>query len=166
MKYRTDGALFMGTPSDTSLWMNITDSRDQGSPEWQPIYDNGKTIRFAATNDNILANQQNWSFPRILYMQHASDPVVWFNFNLVLNQPDWLKEPRGPDVSPKMIWYPFVTFFQVTVDQFFGVNVPNGHGHNYPNTIVNSWGSIVPPQGWNADKAKSLQDIINTYSNT
>lgn len=166
IKYRTDGALFMGTPSDTSLWLNITNHRDPGSPEWQPTYDNGQTVRFAATNENITNNQQNWQFPRVLYMQHASDPVVWFNFNLITKKPDWLNETRGPDVSPTMRWYPFITFFQVTVDQFFGVTVPNGHGHNYPNTIVNSWGAIVPPGGWNADAASKLQNIIAPYPNT
>jgi len=101
----------------------------------------------------------------VLYMQHASDPVVWFSFDLLLHEPDWLKEPRGPDVSPSMHWYPFVTFFQVAVDQFFGVSVPNGHGHNYPNSIVNEWGAVVPPSGWSQTKATALQAIINTYPN-
>lgn len=166
LKYRTDGALFMGTPSDTSLWWNITNNRDRGTPEWQPTYENGQTVRFAATNENITQNQSSWQFPRVLYMQHASDPVVWFNFNLITKKPDWLNEKRGPDVSPTMRWYPFVTFFQVTVDQFFGVTVPNGHGHNYPNTIVNSWASVVPPAGWNAGLTQKLQDIIANYQNT
>jgi uncharacterized membrane protein len=165
LKLSIDGALFMGTPNDTALWRKITDSRDASSPEWQPTYQNGQTVRFAASNEDILKNQQNWQYPRVLYMQHASDPVVWFSFNLPTSAPDWLKEPRGPDVSPNTHWYPFVTFFQVTVDQFFGVTVPNGHGHNYPNTIVNAWGAVVPPEGWNQQKAEQLQKIINTYSN-
>jgi uncharacterized membrane protein len=160
-----DGALFMGTPSSTVLWQNITQNRDKGSPEWQPIYEQGKSVRFAASTNDIQKDQNKWQFPRILYMQHASDPVVWFNFNLLLSEPDWLKEPRGPDVSSKMHWYPFVTFFQVTVDQFFGVTVPNGHGHNYPNTIVDSWAAISPPDNWNEQQALQLQSIINTYSN-
>lgn len=166
LKYRTDGALFMGTPSDTSLWGNITAARDIGSPEWQPIYQNSQTVRFAASNDDITKNQTDWQYPRVLYMQHASDPVVWFNFNLPLNNPDWLKEKRGPDVSPAMTWFPIVTSIQVAVDQFFGVNVPNGHGHNYPNTIVNAWASIIAPQDWNTEKAQKLQEIINKYQNT
>jgi uncharacterized membrane protein len=160
-----DGALFMGTPSSTALWQNITNNRDANSPQWQPIYEQGKHVRFAATNENIQQNQSTWQFPRVLYMQHASDPVVWFNFDLLLNKPDWLKEPRGPDVSNKIQWYPFITFFQVTVDQFFGVTVPNGHGHNYPNTIVNSWSAIAAPPNWNNEQATKLQSIINSYSN-
>lgn len=165
MKLSIDGALFMGTPNDTALWRKITDTRDEGSPEWQPTYQNSQTVRFAASNEDILKNQSSWQYPRILYMQHASDPVVWFSFNLPTKQPDWLKEPRGPDVSPNTRWYPFVTFFQVTVDQFFGVTVPNGHGHNYGNTIVNAWGAVVPPLDWNQQKADQLQNIIDSYSN-
>lgn len=160
-----DGALFMGTPSNTKLWQNVTNNRDVGSPEWQPIYQKGVSVRFAASNEDITQNQSIWKYPRMLYVQHASDPVVWFNFNLILQKPDWLKEKRGPDVSSKMKWYPFVTFLQVTVDQFFGVNVPNGHGHNYPNTDVNSWLAVTMPIDWNEQKTKNLQNIISTYSN-
>lgn len=163
IKYSTDGALFMGTPSDTGLWMNVTANRDPGSPEWQPTYKGGQTVRFAATNDDITKNSEQWQKPRVLYMQHASDPVVWFSFSLPLHEPDWLKETRGPDVSPRTHWYPFVTFFQVTVDQFFGVNVPNGHGHNYGNTIANAWAAVAPPSDWSQAKTDSLQTIINTY---
>lgn len=165
LQFLSDGALFMGTPSDTALWQNITNNRDAGSPEWQPMYENGKFVRFAATNNDITATMSSWQKPRTLYMQHASDPVVWFSFNLLLNEPDWLKEKRGPDVSTKTHWYPFVTFFQVTVDQFFGVTVPNGHGHNYGNTIANAWAAVAAPEGWTVEKTAALQTIINTYSN-
>lgn len=160
-----DGALFMGTPNDTQLWRIVTNARDVGSPEILPIYQRGLSARFAATNEEVTANQSTWQHPRVLFMQHASDPVVWFSFDLLLNKPDWLKEPRGPDVSPLTRWFPFVTFFQVTIDQFFGVTVPNGHGHNYPNTIVNAWAAVTNPPSWNSDKQDRLQAIIDTYSN-
>ncbi len=160
-----DGALFMGTPNNTEMWRNVTDHRDMGSPEWQPTYEQGTAVRFAATNETITADQAEWQFPRVLYMQHASDPVVWFSFSLPFQKPDWLREPRGYDVSESTKWFPIVSFLQITVDQFFGVTVPNGHGHNYANTIVNAWGAIVPPVDWNQTKAAELQKIIDTYSN-
>lgn len=163
LRLTSDGALFVGTPNETELWRNITAQRDKGSPEWQPIFQNGNAVRFADTNASILKNQTNWQTPRVLYMQHASDPVVWFNFDLLYNKPDWLNEKRGNDVSPTMRWYPFVTFIQVGIDQFFGTTVPNGHGHNYPNTIVNAWASVVPPPNWNQTKADRLQAIIDAY---
>ena len=160
-----DGALFMGTPNDTQLWRTVTQNRDTGSPEILPVYQNGLSARFAATNQEITTNPSTWQYPRVLYMQHASDPVVWFSFDLLLNEPDWLKEPRGPDVAPQTRWFPFVTFFQVTIDQFFGTTVPNGHGHNYPNTIVNAWAAVTNPQEWSQQKQEQLQKIIDTYSN-
>ncbi len=93
-------------------------------------------------------------------MQHASDPVVWWSFDLLASRPDWLAEPRGPDVSPDTRWFPVITFLQVTVDQFFGVSVPPGHGHNYVNTIVYAWENVVRPPGWTAQRSAELQALI------
>lgn len=163
MRLSLDGALFMGTPNDTRLWRTVTDSRDTGSPEWQPIYQNGTGVRFANTNADIARDHNTWQYPRILYMQHASDPVVWFNFDLLFHKPDWLREPRGPDVSSAVTWYPVITFLQVTVDQFFGTSVPNGHGHNYGNTVTSAWASITNPPNWSTEKATTLQSIIDSY---
>ena len=163
LRLTSDGALFVGTPNETELWRTITSQRDKGSPEWQPIYQEGTAVHFADSNEAILANQTNWQKPRVLYMQHASDPVVWFSFDLIYNKPDWLNEKRGKDVSPTMRWYPFVTFIQVGIDQFFGTTVPNGHGHNYPNTIVNAWVAATSPPDWSQSKSESLQKLINNY---
>lgn len=160
---RTDGALFLGTPSFSQPWADIVANRDKGSPQWQPIYQQGRAVAFAATNDDLASIHAEQS-PHILYMQHASDPVVWWNRDLLWQKPDWLKEARGPDVSSNMQWYPFVTFAQVTVDQFFGVTVPDGHGHNYGNTIVAAWSTIAAPPEWNASQGQKLQTIINTYT--
>lgn len=161
---RTDGALFMGTPSFSSPWIEITDSRDVGSPEIKPVYKGGKSVRFAATNQDINSNTPGpWDTPRSLFLQHPSDPVVWWNPSLILHEPDYLSEPRGYDVSPDTRWYPFITFIQATIDQFFGVDVPAGHGHNYPPTIVNAWASVTSPNDWNSAKASRLQDKINQY---
>jgi uncharacterized membrane protein len=160
-----DGALFVGTPSDTRLWSNITAQRDAGSPQWQPTYKNGTAVRFAHNAETINADQTDWEIPRVLYVQHASDPVVWFDFNLMTQKPDWLSEPRGSDVSPLMKWYPFVTFAQVAVDQFFGTAVPNGHGHNYPDVMVDAWAAVLRPQDWTTEKSASLKKIISGYKN-
>ncbi len=163
IKLSVDGALFVGTPSDTELWREITHQRDAGSPERLPTYKNGKTVRFASNKSDIDKNQEVWEYPRVLYLQHASDPVVWFDFDLVYSKPDWLNEQRGSDVSPTMRWYPFVTFIQVGIDQFFGVTMPNGRGHNYPDSIVNAWVSVTNPEEWSESKTLKLQQIINNY---
>jgi len=161
MTKRTDGALFQGTPNFSEPWGTVEQRRDAGSPEWQPIYQQGRTARFAATEDDLEKPGGPWFEPRVVFMQHASDPVVWWSYDLLTREPDWLKEPRGPDVSPETRWYPIITFLQVTVDQFFGVSVPVGHGHNYSNTIVYAWSNVVPPPAWTPALADELQALIN-----
>lgn len=160
-----DGAIFVGTPSTTELWQSITAARDAGSQQVKPVYDQGKTVRFASTKADIRAGTSRWQSPRVLYVQHASDPVIWWNYDLILHKPDWLSEKRGSDVSIRTRWIPFVTFFQITVDQFYGVNVPNGHGHNYANTMVDSWAAVAPAADWTEAKSDKLQAIIDTYTN-
>ena len=157
----TDGALFVGTPNFTEPWHYMELTRDPGTPEWKPVFENGRIIRFGPDSTSLFALDTAWESPRIAYLQHASDPVVWWSYDLIAQRPDWLAEPRGPDVSPAMQWIPIVTFLQVTVDQFFGVDVPNGHGHNYPNTIVGAWVAVTEPQNWTAQQTADLQAFID-----
>ena len=158
---RTDGALFMGTPNFTEPWQSVVRNRDRGSPEWQPVYGAGETVRFANARGELSQLPTAWTEPRVVYMQHASDPIVWWNTDLILRQPDWLKEERGPDVSRSTRWIPLVTFMQLTADQFFGTTVPQGHGHNYGPTIVHAWENVVPPPGWTAAQGRALQELID-----
>lgn len=162
---RTQGALFMGTPNDTQPWRTFTNDRDSGSREILPIYDEGQHMRFAATKEEILADQESWHDTRILYMQHGSDPVVWYSPDLFASQPAWLKEPRAYDVSPMTRWVPIVTFLQVAVDQFFGTSTPNGHGHNYSNTTVYAFDAILRDTPWSDKQIEALAKTINEYSN-
>ncbi len=160
---RTDGAYFAGTPNDSQPWRTLEDTRDPGSPEWQPAYEGGRTIRWAARPDDVTPPAATWTSPRVLYLQHGSDPVVWWSPRLVLHRPGWLSEPRAPDVSPDTRWFPLVTFLQVTVDQFLGTSVANGHGHNYGNMTVYAWAAVAAPPGWTAEKTQQLQTTVDTY---
>ena len=83
-----------------------------------------------------------------MYLQHASDPIAWWNTDLLFAKPDWLREPRGYDVSPDMEWIPVVTFLQVSADMAVAVNVPDGHGHVYVQNVANAWAAILSPPGW------------------
>ena len=49
-------------------------------------------------------------------------PDAWFATadDDVYYRPDWLEEPRGPDVDGAMTWIPFVTFMQTTADLALG----------------------------------------------
>ncbi|GEL48606.1 membrane protein [Cellulomonas hominis] len=158
---RVDGALYVGTPNFTPLWRTITDDRDAGSPEWQPVVDDGETVRFASDGTDLGDLPGDWGAPRVAYLQHASDPVVWWSWDLLARQPDWLAEPRGPDVSGRVRWFPLITFVQVTVDQFFGVSVPDGHGHNYASQVVAAWADVTEPPGWTDADLADLQSLID-----
>ena len=160
---RTDGAYFAGTPNSTKPWRTIEDERDEGSPEWLPIYGGGKTVRFAAAPPYFSRPAGPWEQPRVAYLQHGSDPVVWWSPHLLYARPGWLGEPRAPDVSPHTMWFPLVTFLQVTVDQFYGTTVPPGYGHNYGNMSVATWAQVAPPPAWTDAQTQALQDQINGY---
>ncbi|QBJ98710.1 hypothetical protein ERC79_13485 [Rhodococcus sp. ABRD24] len=147
MVARTDGALWVGNPSFSEQWQRITDSRDPGSPEILPIVDEGHSVRFSSRPSDLDLPAQ-WADPRVVYLQHASDPIVWWSPRLILHKPDWLSEPRGRDVDPAMQWIPGVTFFQVAIDMAFSNAVPDGYGHSYGPEVAVAWAKIVPPTGW------------------
>ena len=147
--------LWVGPPNESRLWKDLTDRRDPGTPEVQPRYDNGRIVRFAqASSPEEIATvaTRPWGPTRVLYLQHASDPVVWWSPKLFLREPDWLKEPPGFDRSPSMRWYPIVTFFQVTADMAGNVTdstgAPPGHGHKYGDTQLDGWVAVAAPPGW------------------
>ncbi len=145
MLTRTDGALWVGTPNFTEQWRRITESRDPGSREILPVIYGGQNVRFAATPADLtdLSGLRDWQFPRIVYWQHPSDPIVWWSPDLILKRPDWLEEERGDDVDKGMTWIPFVTFWQVTLDMVFAADVPSGHGHDYTTEAAYFWADIL-----------------------
>ena len=147
--------LWVGPPNASGLWKALTVRRDPGTPEVQPRYDNGRTVRFAQASgpEEIAAVAvPAWDRPRVLFMQHASDPVVWWSTDLLFRRPDWLSEPPGFDRSPSMRWYPIVTFWQVSADMAGNITnsttTPTGHGHNYGDSQLDGWVAVAAPEGW------------------
>jgi len=140
---RTDGALFAGPPNSTQLRRALTHQRVTGSPERLPTYRDGQTVRFAASAADLRAADGTLRTPRVVFLQHASDPIVWWSPQLIWRQPDWLGEPRGPDVVPQMHWFPFLTFWQVTCDMIVGVKPPPGHGHHYGPEVPTAWAAVL-----------------------
>ncbi|MFB9361298.1 alpha/beta hydrolase [Actinoplanes nipponensis] len=163
IRNRVDGMLLVGPPNRNELWREFVADRDPGSSEILPRYGNGVTIRFArdpATDLDVPTPA--WPAPRVAYLQHPSDPIVWWSPRLVLSRPDWLGEPRGADVSPAVHWYPFVTFWLVTADMAFSTGVPAGHGHSYGAEPVAAWADIAPPAGWTPRRTAELTELIAT----
>ena len=73
-----------------------------------------------------------WGFPRLVYAQHPSDPVVWWNNKLIWTQPDWLRERAGRDVSRDVEFTRFVTFIQVLADLPVAGTAPGGTRSSSP----------------------------------
>jgi uncharacterized membrane protein len=157
---RTDGALFSGPTFNNTIWTDLTRNRDPGSPEWLPIYDKGEYVRFAAKPENLGRPADPWRTPKTVYLQHASDPIAWWTPDLLFTKPDWLREPRGYDVSPRMEWIPIVTFLQVSADMAVAVDVPDGHGHVYVRDVANAWAAILQPPGWTPEKTELLRPLL------
>ena len=157
---RSDGALFSGPTFQNTIWTDLTKTRDRGSPEWLPIYDDGGNVRFLARPDNLGRPDATWHHPRVVYLQHASDPIAWWNPDLLFRKPDWLREKRGYDVLPETAWIPVVTFLQVSADMAVAVDVPQGHGHVYVADVANGWAAVLQPPGWTAAKTEKLRPLL------
>ena len=162
---RTDGALWAGTPNFTPLWSDLTTHRDPGSPQIRPVVDDGRTVRFAnhsarGSDSQLWALGDRWQRPRVVYEQHASDGVVWWSPDLILHEPDWLREPRGSDVLPSTRWFPIVTFWRSTIDLFVAGGAPIGHGHHYEPEYADGWGAVAPPSGWDRADTDVLREVV------
>ncbi len=146
-----DSVLWVGPPNASPLWRALIARRDPRTTEVSPRYDNGRTVRFSQGGSTAEIERDTaapWAGSRVLYLQHPSDPIVWWSPRLLFHRPDWLIEPPGQDRSPAMRWYPFVTFSQVGVDIFKAADVPGGHGHNYGHYVLDGWVAVAPPDGW------------------
>jgi uncharacterized membrane protein len=161
MSNRTNGILFAGPPNFNTLFREFSDHREPGSPEVQPVYQDGRIVRF--TNNpaaSIPPAGQPWAGSRVLYLMHPSDPIVWWSPHLIFSEPDWISEPPGQDVLKGMFWMPFVTFWQVTADLPFATGVPGGHGHTYSGEYVYGWNTVMRPAGVTSQDLASLSKII------
>jgi uncharacterized membrane protein len=163
LRNRTAGTLFAGPPNFNSLFREFSDHRDAGSPEVQPTYKDGRTVRFA--NDASAGAPpagQPWEGTRVLYLMHPSDPIVWWSPHLILHKPDWISEPPGEDVLNEIVWMPFVTFWQITADLPFSTGVPGGHGHKYTTEYVDGWNAVMQPTGITPEDLTKLKDVIKS----
>ncbi|TWT71867.1 alpha/beta hydrolase [Crateriforma conspicua] len=152
------GAVWSGPPFPSQRWNEIVRDRQPDSPAWLPVYRDSRLVRFTAAK-NALNPSRPWGAMRNVYIQHASDPMIWFSPNLAWHRPDWLTEPRGPDVSPFLRWFPVVTFLQVAFDMPMATSVPIGYGHNYaPSAYIDAWTSVTEPAQWNDDLSRQLKE--------
>ena len=145
---QVDGALWVGTPAFTPMHAELTAARHKGSPEVAPVVYNGRRVRFVNEPSDLRTDLYGrelgpWGFPRLVYAQHPSDPVVWWNRKLLWTQPDWLRERAGRDVSRFVEFTRFVTYIQVLADLPVAGTAPGGHGHTYNEELIPLWRAIL-----------------------
>jgi uncharacterized membrane protein len=157
---QSDGVLWAGPPNFNTLWRGFVDGRAPSSPEWLPVYGSGHEVRFATRPSDLATPSGPWATPRVAYLQNGSDPIVWWTPQLLFSPPAWLEGQNAPDVSQHMFWSPLVTFWQVTADMAFAVDVPQGHGHHYAADYVNGWAAVAQPPGWTQADTDHLRRVI------
>lgn len=156
------GALWAGPPFASTKWSSVTTARNSDSPAWLPTFRDGSLLRFTNQQNRLHRPQQPWGPMRCVYIQYASDPMVFFSPRLFWQKPDWLIGKRGPDVSPALTWYPIVTGLQIVFDLPMATSVPLGYGHNYsPANYIDAWVAVTKPPNWNTQKNEHLKRMFH-----
>jgi uncharacterized membrane protein len=151
------GALWSGPPFRTAGWRTMTAQREPGSPAWRPRFRDGKVVRFM--NQQGMADESSaWGTFRIVFLQYGSDPIVFFDPASAWREPDWLRDPRAPDVTSKLEWFPVVTMLQLAADMIIGT-APTGFGHLYaPSDYIDAWLALTEPANWSPVDIQRLKD--------
>ncbi|MCT1430840.1 alpha/beta-hydrolase family protein [Brachybacterium muris] len=152
MLARVDGAVWSGTPGFTPIWRELVAKSRPGSPAIAPILDNGRHVRVVTRPRELHQDYwgglyEPWQSPRIVYAQHPSDPVAWWEPSLLWEEPAWLRERVGHDVTPAIRWFPWITFWQIAADMPLSIKVTAGHGHAYHEELVPIWAAVLGTDG-------------------
>ena len=155
----TDGALWVGPTWSNPIRTPLVLDRDAGSPTWRPRVGDGRTVVFTNGRRSLLgvAGQS------VVYQQHASDPVGWWNWSSAYERPAWLQGPRGYDVPDRAHWFPIVTWGQTSADLIAGFSTPPGHGHNYDGAWPEAWAAVAAPDGWTRADTVALSERLAAF---
>lgn len=146
-----DGALWVGPPFPSALWQQANAARTSGSPYILPQINGGQVIRYASQFAKPDRSGQPWGRVRILFLQYASDPIVFYDSSAIGRPPEWMREPPAPDVSTQLFFTPFVTMLQLAVDMLVSTSTPAGFGHKYhAHDYIDGWIAVTRPNGWSA----------------
>lgn len=153
-----NGAVWSGPPFKSRLWRSFTDGRNEGSPEWLPEFRDSRIVRFMNQNGAPVPATRPWGPMRIVYLQYASDPITFFDYSDLYRRPDWMKPPRGPDVSAELRWYPVVTMLQLALDMTVANGTPIGYGHVYaPEHYIDAWDAVSDVRNWSPEEIAALK---------
>lgn len=147
-----DGVLWVGPPHSNRIWRSLVERRDPGTTATEPVYADGLLVRFSEDPGEFRRRSTPWIPPHILYVQHATDPVVWWTPDLLFDRPAWLAEPPGKGRHPGMHYLPVVTFFQVTADLGNAIGGSQGYGHLYDHQVLDGWATATGRPEWDDDE--------------
>ncbi len=166
-----DGALWSGPPFANTVWSLITAGRNPDTPQWLPHFGDNTAFRFMNQNGFTTPPDARWGRLRIVYLQYASDAISFFDYRDLWRRPDWMAEPRGPDVSQELRWFPFVTMIQLALDMMVANKAPLGFGHSYaPDHYLDGWVAVTaqesrPAEDISAIKAHLLEQARQAAGN-
>lgn len=117
-----DGALWVGTPSGTGLFDQLT--TDDGVP----VFDRPEQVI-----EHVDSGEPT---PPAIYLNHDNDPVASFAPSTFSSMPVWIREAdRGRGVNPYQRWLPGIAFWQGLIDTKNAATVVPGEfkstGHDY-----------------------------------
>jgi len=55
-----------------------------------------------------------------------------------------------------------VTFWQVSADMTNAAGVPEGHGHNYSDTVLDGLVAVAAPDGWTPADTERIRDDLDS----
>jgi uncharacterized membrane protein len=157
------GAVLAGPPFPSSLAPRLMGSRNPGSPQWLPVIQDSSIVRFTGQTNALDIAGAEWGPMRFVYIQYASDPMVFFSTDLYWREPDWMRGERGHDVSRSLTWYPVVTFLQLLFDLPMADRIPRGNAHNYSaSSYIDAWIAVTQPENWNDANIQRLKKLFAT----
>ncbi|MBC7281452.1 alpha/beta-hydrolase family protein [Hoeflea sp.] len=153
-----DGAFWAGPPFPSNFWNYAQNARESGSSWVLPKIGDGSLVRYASHVADASEAEAEWGSMRIVFLQYASDPIVFYDPYSFWRAPPWMNEPPADDVSAHLRFMPIVTQFQLALDMALSFGAPAGHGHAYyAQDYIAPWAQVTAPEGWSAEDTRRLK---------
>lgn len=153
-----NGAFWAGPPFPSNFWNYAQNARQPGSPWVLPKVGDGSLVRYASHFADASEADAEWGSMRIVFLQYASDPIVFYDPYSLWRAPPWMNEPPAEDASSHLRFMPIVTQFQLALDMALAFGAPAGHGHAYyAQDYIVPWVEVTAPEGWSAEDTRRLK---------
>lgn len=155
------GALWAGPPFANRDWRELTAARRPESPVWLPRHRADSVVRFMGGADAPAPEAFAPGPMRVVYLQYASDPIVFFTGESLWRRPELLRGATPPGLSPEFRWFPVVTCLQLAFDMLVATTVPEGCGHVY--SVIDytrAWAAVIGVDEWTPTELEALEQHL------